>query len=68
MPADEQLTERELGVLNLLAAGASNREIADRLFLAEGTVKNHVSNIIGKLHAANRTHAVALAREQGLIQ
>jgi DNA-binding NarL/FixJ family response regulator len=66
-PADEQLTERERDVLNLLAEGASNREIGVRLYLAEGTVKNHVSNILGKLHAANRTHAVALAREQGLI-
>lgn len=63
----EGLTEREREVLHLLAAGASNREIGARLFLAEGTVKNHVSNILTKLHAANRTHAVALAREQGLI-
>ena len=66
-PAEEGLTERELEVLGLLAAGASNREIGAKLFLAEGTVKNHVSNILGKLHAANRTHAVSLAREQGLI-
>ncbi len=66
-PPGEELTEREQEVLDLLAAGASNREIGERLFLAEGTVKNHVSNILGKLHAANRTHAVALAREQGLI-
>jgi DNA-binding NarL/FixJ family response regulator len=67
LPPGEELTEREREVLDFLAAGASNREIAERLFLAEGTVKNHVSNILGKLHAANRTHAVALAREQGLI-
>ncbi len=66
-PAEEELSEREREVLALLAAGASNREIAAKLFLAEGTVKNHVSNILGKLHAANRTHAVTLAREQGLI-
>jgi DNA-binding NarL/FixJ family response regulator len=66
-PADEELSEREREVLDLLAAGASNREIAAKLFLAEGTVKNHVSNILSKLHAANRTHAVTLAREQGLI-
>ena len=66
-PAEEELSEREREVLALLAAGASNREIASKLFLAEGTVKNHVSNILGKLHAANRTHAVTLAREQGLI-
>ncbi len=66
-PADEGLTEREREVLALLAAGASNREIGAKLYLAEGTVKNHVSNIMAKLHAANRTHAVSLAREQGLI-
>ena len=65
-PAEEELTEREREMLNLLAAGASNREIGARLYLAEGTVKNHVSNILSKLHAANRTHAVSLAREQGL--
>jgi DNA-binding NarL/FixJ family response regulator len=66
-PQDEALTEREREVLDLLAAGASNREIGARLCLAEGTVKNHVSSILAKLHAANRTHAVSLAREQGLI-
>jgi DNA-binding NarL/FixJ family response regulator len=62
-----QLSEREVDVLRLLAHGASNREIADRLVLAEGTVKNHVSSILAKLHAANRTHAANLARERGLI-
>jgi DNA-binding NarL/FixJ family response regulator len=67
LPSGEELTEREREVLQLLAAGASNREIGEKLYLAEGTVKNHVSNILGKLHAANRTQAVALAREQGLI-
>jgi len=66
-PLDEGLTEREREVLALLAAGASNREIGAKLYLAEGTVKNHVSNIMAKLHAANRTHAVSLTREQGLL-
>lgn len=66
-PADEELTEREREVLDLLSAGASNRDIAARLYLSEGTVKNYVSSILGKLHAANRTQAVAVAREQGLI-
>jgi two-component system response regulator DegU len=66
-PADEELTQREREVLDLLATGHSNREIATMLYLSEGTVKNYVSNILGKLHAANRTQAVALAREQGLI-
>jgi DNA-binding NarL/FixJ family response regulator len=64
---DEDLSSREIEVLKLLAAGASNREIADRLTLAEGTVKNHVSNILSKLHAENRTQAANLARERKLI-
>jgi DNA-binding NarL/FixJ family response regulator len=51
----------------LLAGGASNREIADALVLAEGTVKNHVSNILSKLHAENRTQAASLARRRNLI-
>ena len=67
IPPDEELSGREIEVLKLLAAGASNREIAERLTLAEGTVKNHVSNILSKLHAENRTHAANLARERKLI-
>ena len=63
----DKLSEREMDVLRLLAMGASNHDIAERLVLAEGTVKNHVSNILMKLHAANRTHAATLARERGLI-
>lgn len=66
-PVDEELSSREGEVLKLLAAGASNREIAERLTLAEGTVKNHVSNILSKLHAENRTQAANLARERKLI-
>lgn len=66
-PQSEDLSIREIGVLKLLAAGASNREIADKLVLAEGTVKNHVSNILGKLHAENRTHAANVARERKII-
>lgn len=65
-PPDE-LSTREIDVLKLLAAGASNREIADQLVLAEGTVKNHVSNILGKLHAENRTQAANKARERKII-
>jgi DNA-binding NarL/FixJ family response regulator len=63
----QDLTERELEVLRLVAAGYSNREIAHGMFLAEGTVKNHVSSILDKLHAANRTQAARVAREQGFI-
>lgn len=63
----EELTSREVEVLKLLAAGASNREIADKLVLAEGTVKNHVSSVLSKLHAENRTQAANLARERKLI-
>jgi DNA-binding NarL/FixJ family response regulator len=66
-PEYEPLSERELDVLRLLADGLGNREIAGRLILAEGTVKNHVSSILEKLHAANRTQAARVAREQGLI-
>jgi DNA-binding NarL/FixJ family response regulator len=66
-PAYEELSIREVEVLKLLAAGASNREIADKLVLAEGTVKNHVSNILSKLHAENRTQAANLARERKII-
>jgi DNA-binding NarL/FixJ family response regulator len=66
-PQYEPLSERERTVLRLCADGLSNKEIGARLALAEGTVKNYVSSILEKLHAANRTHAVRVAREQGLI-
>jgi DNA-binding NarL/FixJ family response regulator len=57
--------ERE--VLVMLAPGIPNKEIADKLHLAEGTVENHVSNILGKLQAQNRTEAADIARKRGLI-
>jgi DNA-binding NarL/FixJ family response regulator len=63
----EPLSEREREVLILVAQGHSNREIAERLVLAEGTVKNHVSNVLGKLQAENRTQAADIARRHGLI-
>ena len=66
-PLAEPLSERELEVLRLLATGASNREIADRLFIAEGTVKNHLTSILGKLGVRDRTQAALKARELGLI-
>ena len=61
------LTERELQVLQTLAHGLSNREIADQLVITEGTVKNHVSSLIDKLGVRDRTQAVLKAQELGLI-
>jgi LuxR family transcriptional regulator, maltose regulon positive regulatory protein len=63
----EQLTSRELEVLTMLAAGRSNQAIASQLVVTLDTVKKHVSHVLGKLGAANRTEAVARARELGLI-
>jgi DNA-binding NarL/FixJ family response regulator len=63
----EPLSERELEILALIARGASNREIADRLFIAEGTVKNHVTHILAKLGVRDRTQAALKARELGLL-
>ena len=67
VPPHEPLSEREREVLRLLADGLSNKEIAHRLALAEGTVKNHVSTILDKLQAVNRTQAARIARDQGLV-
>ncbi|GAB2756554.1 response regulator [Amycolatopsis magusensis] len=61
------LSDRELEVLRLLADGHSNREIAASLFLAEGTVKNHVTNVLAKLSARDRTQAALRARALGLL-
>ncbi len=61
------LSEREIEVLRLVAAGMPNREIGQRLFISEKTVKKHMNNVLRKLQAANRTHAVELARQLGLI-
>jgi DNA-binding NarL/FixJ family response regulator len=63
----EPLSERELEILRLIAQGASNREIAGKLFLAEGTVKNHITNILGKLDVRDRTQAAIKAKDAGLI-
>jgi len=63
----ETLSVKELQILKLLAGGFSNKEIASSIFLAEGTVKNHVSNILAKLNTRDRTRAVLIAIHQGLI-
>jgi LuxR family transcriptional regulator, maltose regulon positive regulatory protein len=66
-PLVDPLSERELEVLQLIATGASNEEIAEQLVIAIGTVKRHVSNILGKLAVSNRTQAVAYAKAIGLL-
>jgi len=65
-PVDEPLTEREVEVLTLVARGWSNQDIADHLIISERTVRTHVSNILSKLHLANRTQAALYALKQGL--
>ncbi|NDJ77073.1 MAG: response regulator transcription factor [Chloroflexi bacterium] len=64
----DDLNEREREILQLLAHGVSNAEIAERLHLAEGTVRNYVSNILAKLGVADRTQATALAWRYGLVE
>jgi DNA-binding NarL/FixJ family response regulator len=61
------LSGREVEILKLVAAGLSNREIADRLVISEGTVKNHLTNILGKLAARDRMQASLRAKELGII-
>jgi len=63
----ESLTPREREVLQLVAQGATNKEIASQLFIAENTVKNHLRNILAKLHVQNRVQAAAYALREGLI-
>ena len=66
-PLADPLSERELGVLKLLAEGCSNKEIGAHLNITEGTVTNHMTNVLGKLGALDRTQAALRARELGLI-
>ena len=66
-PLAESLSDRELEVLRLIAKGATNREIASTLVIAEGTVKNHVTSILGKLGVRDRTQAALKGKEIGLI-
>jgi len=66
--SDDELTPREVDVLRLVAEGNGNREIAERLFISEETVKGHVKNAMGKLGAVDRTQAVTIAIRRGFIQ
>jgi NarL family two-component system response regulator LiaR len=66
-PKGEELTQREREILVLLVDGMTNKEIANQLSLSEGTVRFHVSNILSKMGASNRTEAVSSALQQGLI-
>jgi DNA-binding NarL/FixJ family response regulator len=63
----EPLSEREMEVLRLIMSGLNNKEIAESLFITEGTVKNHITHILGKLNVRDRTQAVLKAKELGLI-
>jgi DNA-binding NarL/FixJ family response regulator len=65
---DDALSSREIDVLNLIAAGNSNKLIADQLSIGEATVKSHVTNILSKLGANDRVHAVTIALKRGIIQ
>jgi DNA-binding NarL/FixJ family response regulator len=66
--ADDDLTAREIDVLRLIAAGNANKQIADQLSIGEATVKSHVTNILSKLGANDRAHAVTIGLKRGIIQ
>jgi len=66
--ADDTLTQREIDVLQLIAAGNSNKLIADQLSIGEATVKSHVTNILSKLGANDRAHAVTIGLKRGIIE
>jgi DNA-binding NarL/FixJ family response regulator len=65
---EDRLTTRELDILKLIAKGNANKEIAAQLSIAEDTVKSHVGNILEKLAANDRTHAVTIGLERGIIE
>jgi DNA-binding NarL/FixJ family response regulator len=65
---DDELTPREIDVLRLIASGNANKQIADRLSIGEGTVKSHVANILSKLGANDRAHAVTIGLQRGIIK
>ena len=65
---DEELSAGEIEVVRLIAAGNSNKQIADRLFVAEATIKSRVTNILSKLNASDRAHAVTIALKRGIFE
>jgi len=65
--ADDALSSREIDVLRLIAAGSGNKQIADKLSIGETTVKSHISSILSKLSANDRTHAVTIGLQRGII-
>jgi len=67
-PLFTDLTERELEVLKLIASGLTNSQIAEKLVISENTVKGHVSNILSKLHVADRTQVAVYAWQRGIVQ
>ena len=67
-PLFTELTERELDVLKLIASGLSNSQIAEKLVISENTVKGHVSNILSKLHMADRTQVAVYAWQKGIVK
>ena len=66
--SDDDLTEREIQILRLIAAGNANKQIADQLSIAEATVKSHVVNLLSKLGANDRAHAVTIGLRRGIIE
>ena len=66
--SDEALTQREIDVLRHVAGGNRNRDIAERLFVSEETIKVHIKHIMGKLGASDRTQALAIAVRRGIIE
>ena len=66
--ADDPLSSREIDVLRLVAAGNANKQIADKLSIEETTVKSHISSILSKLSANDRTHAVTIGLQRGIIE
>jgi NarL family two-component system response regulator LiaR len=67
-PLFTELTDRELDVLKLIASGLTNSQIAEKLVISENTVKGHVSNILSKLHMADRTQVAVYAWQSGIVQ